>query len=308
MSTRELIFLGTSSQVPTRTRNHNAMFLLWDKLGILFDPGEGTQRQLLLAGISASRITHIAITHFHGDHCLGLAGVIQRLSLDNVKHPVTVMFPRSGQIFFERLRNASIFYDAATIVPKPLEDAGTGSLQEVMRFDGGTIFFQKLQHSVESYGYRVQEDDGRTMVPERLSQFGIKGPAVRELIQNGSLQVGDQLVSIDDVSVHRRGQAFALVMDTRPCEGARILARKADLLVCESTYLDSESVEAHDHFHMTARDAANLALSSEARQLAITHFSPRYTEMQEFLIQAKEVFPQVFVADDLRRIRIPGRE
>lgn len=304
MSTRELIFLGTSSQVPTRTRSHNAMFLLWDKLGILFDPGEGTQRQLLLAGISASRITHIAITHFHGDHCLGLAGVIQRLSLDNVKHPVTVIFPRSGQIFFDRLRNASIFYDAATIVPKPIEDNGSG-LMEVLRADNCTLYAHRLQHNVDCYGYRLQEDDGRTMVPERLEHFGVRGSAVRDLIQQGQLQVGDTTVALDDVSVKKVGQTFSLVMDTRPCEGARVLARNADLLVCESTYLDSESVEAHDHFHMTARDAATLAKLANARHLGLTHFSPRYTDSREFLEQASEVFPAVFIADDLGRLPVP---
>src|SRR6184192_4436248 len=121
MSAREVVFLGTASQVPTRARNHNALFLFWDDLGILFDSGEGTQRQMVHAGIAATQITHIAITHFHGDHCLGLAGVVQRLSLDRVGHPVEVIYPKSGQIFFERLRHASIFYDAATIVPRPVE-------------------------------------------------------------------------------------------------------------------------------------------------------------------------------------------
>ena len=88
MSAREVIFLGTASQVPTRHRNHNALFLRWDELGILFDPGEGTQRQLLIAGVAATQITHICITHFHGDHCLGLAALVQRLSLDRVPHPI----------------------------------------------------------------------------------------------------------------------------------------------------------------------------------------------------------------------------
>src|SRR6516164_5969207 len=121
MSAREVICLGTASQVPTRCRNHNSLFLQWDDLGILFDPGGGTQRQMLLAGVSASQITHIAVTHFHGDHCLGLAGVVQRLSLDRVPHPVEVVYPKSGQVFFERLRHASAFYETATLVPRPLE-------------------------------------------------------------------------------------------------------------------------------------------------------------------------------------------
>src|SRR5919197_516630 len=120
MSDRAVTFLGTSSQVPTRSRNHNALFLFWDDLGILFDPGEGTQRQMILAGLSAAQITHIAITHFHGDHCLGLAGIVQRLSLDRVPHPVEVIYPQSGQVFFERLRHASAFYEVATLLPRPV--------------------------------------------------------------------------------------------------------------------------------------------------------------------------------------------
>src|SRR5262249_31816491 len=125
MSIRAVTILGCSSQVPTRQRGHNALFLQWDDLGILFDPGEGTQRQMILAGLSAAQITHIAITHFHGDHCLGLAGTIQRLSLDRVPHPVEVLYPQSGQVFFERLRYASSYYEAATVVPRPLQVTGS---------------------------------------------------------------------------------------------------------------------------------------------------------------------------------------
>ena len=92
MSDRELVILGTASQAPTRRRNHNGYLLLWDGEGLLFDPGEGTQRQMLFAGVTATRITHICITHFHGDHCLGLPGVLARMSLDRVAHPVDVLY------------------------------------------------------------------------------------------------------------------------------------------------------------------------------------------------------------------------
>src|SRR5215468_10808150 len=131
MSVREVVFLGTASQVPTRQRNHNALMLLWDDLGVLFDPGEGTQRQMTLAGLSGGQITHIAITHFHGDHCLGLAGVIQRLSLEQVPHPVEVLYPASGQAFFERLRHASIFWERATLIPRPV--SGDGEIEVARR-------------------------------------------------------------------------------------------------------------------------------------------------------------------------------
>ena len=93
MSPRELVVLGTASQVPTKQRNHNGYLLRWGEEGLLFDPGEGTQRQMAYAGVSVTDITRIAVTHFHGDHCLGLPGVIQRINLDRVSHPVDVYYP-----------------------------------------------------------------------------------------------------------------------------------------------------------------------------------------------------------------------
>ena len=109
MSVRELIVLGTASQVPTRYRNHNGYLLRWDDEGFLFDPGEGTQRQMIYSNVASTAISRICITHFHGDHCLGLAGISQRISLDGAPHPVHVYYPRSGQKYYERLRKASIF-------------------------------------------------------------------------------------------------------------------------------------------------------------------------------------------------------
>ena len=306
MSTREVIFLGTASQVPTRARNHNALFLLWDDLGILFDPGEGTQRQMTLAGLSASQITHVAVTHFHGDHCLGLAGVVQRLSLDRVVHPVEVIYPKSGQIFFERLRHASIFFDGATIVPQPVEGA-PGSPILVARRGGVSLFADALEHGVDCYGYRLQEDDGQRMLPERLEEAGVRGAAVGVLQRKGEITVGGRTVRLDEVSEHRRGQAFALVMDTRPCPGAEALARGADLLVCEATYLQREAQEAREHFHTTARQAAELARAGGVRRLALTHFSQRYSFAEEFRVEAAAVHGDVFVAEDLAQVALPPR-
>src|SRR5919199_5383025 len=124
MPAREFVVLGTASQAPTRLRNHNGYLLRWDAEAVLFDPGEGTQRQLLLAGVASSAITRICITHFHGDHCLGLPGVVQRLSLDRVVHPVPVHYPASGQVFFDRLRHASVFHEVAELRERPLSGDG----------------------------------------------------------------------------------------------------------------------------------------------------------------------------------------
>jgi ribonuclease Z len=305
MSTRAVTFLGTASQVPTRLRNHNSLFLMWDDLGILFDPGEGTQRQMTLAGLSATQITHVAITHFHGDHCLGLAGIIQRLSLDRVEHLVEVLYPASGQVYFERLRHASVFYETATLLPRPV--SAMGDEVEVCRAGKVRILARALEHGIDCQGYRVQEDDGRRMLPDKLEEAGVRGQAVRGLLQAGRLVVGERTVLLEEVSEFRRGQAFALVMDSRPCAGAAGLARGADLLVCESTYLESEAREAHEHFHMTAAQAARLAQGSGVRRLALTHFSQRYLEREPFQVEAAALHEDVVVADDLTRVPMPAR-
>jgi ribonuclease Z len=304
MSAREVIVLGTASQVPTRARNHNALFLFWDDLGILFDPGEGTQRQMTHAGLAATQITHIAITHFHGDHCLGLAGIVQRLSLDRVPHPVEIIYPASGQVYFERLRHASIFFDQAQIVPRPI-----GPDEEIMagRWGSVRLIARALDHGVDCYGYRLQEDDGRRMLPEALEAAGVRGPAIGELTRKGHVTVGGRTIHVEEVSAPRPGQGFALVMDTRPCPGAEHLARGCDLLVCESTYLNSEAEEAHDHFHMTAADAATLAQQAGVRRLVLTHFSQRYTELEPFGKEASAIHPDVVVAADLTRVAVPKR-
>ncbi len=300
MSRIELVVLGTSSQVPTRTRNHNAVFVFFGEQGILFDPGEGTQRQMTFAGIKTSQITNIAVTHFHGDHCLGLPGVIQRLSLDKVEHPVDVTFPASGRVFFDRLRHASIFFDGATIEPRPVSPAV--KTERVLK-DGSTkLLTRNLEHSVDCIGYRIQEADGWTVSPEKLSGTGVSGRLVGELKKNGSVVVEGKEIKIEDVATLKKGRSIAILMDTRPCQSAIELARDADLVLCEATYLENERKEAIERYHMTAKQAATLALQAGCKKLLLTHFSPRYKELDQFHVEASEIFENVEVAADLTRV------
>jgi ribonuclease Z len=302
MSARELIALGTSSQVPTRYRNHNGYLLRWDEQGLLFDPGEGTQRQMIFAEVTVTQVTKILITHFHGDHCLGLAGISQRISLDRVPHEIEVYFPRSGRKYFDRLRKASVYHDVSKIRPCPIEAPG-----ELFASDKLVLSCQRLDHAVETFGYRLEERDSRTMLPEKLAEAGIRGPAIRTLMQQGSLEVDGRVVHLSDVSHPKPGQSFAFVMDTRMCDAAIELARGADLLVCESTYLTSEEREARAHGHLTARQAAFIAKEAGARRLVLTHFSQRYGSVKPFLDEARELHDDVVAARDGDRVPVPKR-
>ncbi|MGW2643388.1 ribonuclease Z [Streptomyces sp. NPDC001393] len=300
MSVRELVVLGTASQVPTRHRNHNGYLLRWDGEGILFDPGEGTQRQMVRAGAAAHDLNRICVTHFHGDHSLGLAGVIQRINLDQVPHEITAHYPRSGQRFFDRLRYATAYRETVGITEAPV--AADGILAVTPSY---TLQARRLSHPVESYGYRLIEPDGRRMLPDRLAVLGIKGPDVGRLQREGRL--GE--VRLEDVSEVRRGQRFAFVMDTRLCDGVHDLAEGCDLLVIESTFLDEDIELAVEHGHLTAGQAAAVARNAGVRHLVLTHFSQRYTEPEEFERQARAAGfdGELTVAHDLLRVPVPKR-
>ncbi|BCJ31681.1 ribonuclease Z [Actinocatenispora sera] len=303
MSTRELVVLGTASQVPTRARNHNGYLLRWDGEGFLFDPGDGTQRQLAHAGLAASDLTRLCLTHFHGDHCLGVPGVVQRMSLDRVRHPVYAHYPASGREFFARLRYASVYHEAADLREEPVEAdgvIGTGAF--------GTLSARRLDHGVESFGYRIEEPDGRRMLPDRLAAAGVHGPQVGRLQADGRIEVGGRAVTLDEVSEHRPGQRFAFVMDTRLCEGVGALLDGADLAVVESTFLDADADLAAAYGHLTAGQAARAAAECGVRTLVLTHFSQRYDDPAAFRAEAARHFGgTVVVAADLDRIPVPGR-
>ena len=302
MSSRALVVLGTASQVPTRHRNHNGYFVRWDDVGVLVDPGEGTQRQMILAGVRASRIHHICITHFHGDHCLGLAGVIQRISLDGVPHEVHIHYPASGEAYFQRLRRASIFKDRSRIVPRPFDADGV-----LFEGDGYTLSTARLDHTVPAWGFRIQEPDRHSLDGKALAAMGLRGPVVGRLAKEGVVEVDGRVVRVEDVSVRRPGQALSIVMDTRPCDGAVTLSRGVDLLVCESTYLMTEVKEAWDRGHMTAAQAAELAVAAGARRLVLSHFSQRHPDHTVFLDEAQPIFADCVAAEDGMVIPVPKR-
>jgi len=305
VSDRELVILGTASQAPTRRRNHNGYFLRWDGEGLLFDPGEGTQRQMLFAGVTASQITRICITHFHGDHCLGLPGVLQRIALDQVQHVVEVCFPAENREVYGRLRHAALFRDVLNVTERPVDGSGPVAVASSFRLEA-----RSLSHGVPTVGYRLVEPDGRRMLAGELAARGITGPDIGRLQREGRLGVDGQVVTVDQVSEPRRGQHFAFIMDTRLCDGAFALADQADMLVCESTFAATEAEFAREWGHLTAGQAGQLAAQSGARLLVLTHFSQRYESEQgeRLLREAEAAFGgEVVLARDLDRIPVPPR-
>jgi ribonuclease Z len=305
MPARELIALGTASQVPTRSRNHNGYLLRWDDSLLLFDPGEGTQRQMTITGVTASQITHICVTHFHGDHCLGLPGVLQRISLDGAAREVDIVYPGESADVLAHLRSAAIFHDRLRLREYPVVSDGpaaSGAFQLIAR---------RLAHPVPTYGYRLEEPDGRRMLPDKLAAAGISGSQTGRLIRDGYIDLDGRRIRVTDVSEPRPGQRFAFVMDTGLCDAAFELALGADMLVCESTFGQGQADLAREAGHLTAAQAGQIAAESGARLLVLTHFSQRYESegTDQLQAEATSVFGgEVILARDLDRIPVPARQ
>ncbi|MGM0440381.1 MAG: ribonuclease Z [Chlamydiota bacterium] len=300
MSVRDITILGCSSQQPTRHRNHGAYLVRWNNEGFLFDPGEGTQRQFIYANIAPTVVSKIFVSHFHGDHCLGVGSMLMRLNLDKVLHPIHCYFPSSGTKYFHRLRYGTMYHQTINVEEHPVKHGG------LVADDGNfKIEAAYLKHSVDNIGWRITEADQRKFYKDRISQLGIKGAMMKTLIETGSIEIENTTVNLDDVSWIRQGDSIAVVIDTRPCQAAIDIARKAKVLICESTYLEDHKKLAHDHFHLTARQAATIAKEAEVEKLILTHFSARYHDLSLFKEEAQAIFPNVEVAQDFSRFEIP---
>ena len=300
MTLRNLTILGCSSQQPTRHRNHGAYLVRWNEEGLLFDPGEGTQRQFIFAEVAPTCVKRIFISHFHGDHCLGVGSMLMRLNLDKVTHPIHCYYPASGKKYFDRLRYGTIYHEVIQVIEHPVkyggvvEDDGTFKIEAVF-----------LEHGVDNIGWRVTEADTTKFYPEKLKEATIRGAQVRELEEKGSVVIDGKMICLEDVSYTRPGDSIAVVIDTRFCPQAIAIAKGAKILLSESTYLEEEKKLAREHYHLTAKQAAMIAKEAGVKQLILTHFSARYQDANAFLAEAREIFPNTEVSEDYKRFEFP---
>lgn len=300
MSVRDLIILGSSSQQPTRYRNHGAYLVRWNDEGLLFDPGEGTQRQFIFANVAPTIVTRILISHFHGDHCYGLGSMLMRLNLDRVQHPIHCYYPASGKKYFDRLRYSSSYHETIHVIEHPV--TGPGVVHDDGKF---RIEATMLEHGIDNIGWRVTEPDTRKFDVTQLDKHGVRGPLVRELTEKGEITIDGKRVTLDEVSWIRPGDSLAVVIDTLPCPNAVSIAKGARLLLCESTYMEEHADLARDHFHMTAKQAATIAKQAGVEQLVLTHFSARYLQLRDLEAEAKSIFPNTYIAEDFKVFPFP---
>ena len=288
--------------VPTKERNQSSVFISYGSEGILVDCGEGTQRQLKIAGIPLPKVTKVLISHWHGDHVLGLPGLIQTLSSSTTGHRLQVFGPKGTKAQFDHMKKA--FF---------METEGKGLKLEVSDVDKG-VFFEnksfyleadKLEHSVPCLGYSIVENDTTHVNVDAAKKLGLpEGPILGQLQAGKSAVWHAKTIMPADVTYVRKGKKVTVIMDTELCSSAIALAKGADLLICEATYANELEEKASEYRHLTAQQAALIANKAGVGKLVLTHFSQRYKTTQQVEEDARTTFDNIICAKDFMRLKV----
>ncbi|MCD6247994.1 MAG: ribonuclease Z [Hadesarchaea archaeon] len=301
-----IIFLGTGGSMPTAERGLPAVAIRRGGETLLFDCGEGTQRQMVRAGLSPLKLDAVFITHFHGDHFLGLPGLVQTMSLMRRERKLQIYGPPGTKEKIGSLLRIPLYTQTFEIELHELEPG-----QKLSR-DGYWIGTCELDHDVPVIGYALIEKErpGR-FYPERAEKLGVKlGPDFSRL-QAGKevrLQDGRTVRPEQVMGPPRPGRKVVYVSDTRPSKKVVELARGADILIHEATLGDDLEDRALESGHSTPRLAAEIAREAGVRKLILFHVSPRYLDTSKFLERAKKIFPNLILAHDLMEIEVELRE
>ena len=306
----KIIPLGTSSGKPTLNRNVSATAVVAEGEWWLFDCGEATQMQMMRAGLSAHKLAGIFITHLHGDHFNGLPGLLSTMALDKRERELKLVGPPGIGEYLELLRSLRILF---VNYPITLQELGLSYFKDrshevVFESSKYTITSRPLDHRIFALGYRVDEKTkpGRFDL-EAARGLGIpEGPLYSQL-QSGksiTLEDGRMIEASQVLGPPRPGKSVSYCLDTRPCQNAIELARDVDWLIYEATYTNDYTEEAHQYGHSTAAQAAQIAREAGARNLLITHFSSRYPDARPLLEEARSIFPDAVMAQDLIEIEV----
>ncbi len=298
----ELLFLGTSGSWPTPKRNVSAVALKRGPEVILFDCGEGTQRQFMLSPMSFMQVSRIFVTHFHGDHFLGIPGLVQSMTMGDRTAPLEMYGPRGMQDLVRQLLTLGYFKPGFEVPVRELSGGESVDLGEYV------VRALDAQHTVPalSYAFEEKERPGRFDL-EKAKALGIPaGPLYGRLQEGQAVTVGGRTFTPDLVlGPPRRGRKVVYTGDTMPTEALVRFARGADVLIHDATAESSLEEKANRYGHSTARQAALVAKDAAVGRLVLTHVSPRYEDAGPILADATPVFPNTVLAEDFTQLDVP---
>ena len=240
-----------------------------------------------------SRIKAIFLSHIHGDHTIGLAGLLRTLALNKRTEPLYIYIPAGYQSQLQALMafdNAAMGYK---IIVSPITRSGV-----VYKEKGFEVSAFRLSHNVPTYGFTFKENDGTRFLKQKIKGLGIKGTMFQSLLKNKSIKIGKKTIRLNDVTFKKNGLKVVYATDTRPAQSTQLAARNADMLIHESTYSDSEKGLAKQRLHSTASEAASIAKRAKAKRLVLVHISARYRSTDQLAKEARKIFKNTEVAKD----------
>lgn len=291
----QIIFIGTGGSWPSKERNVSAVAVRVNRDIVLFDCGEGTQRQFMHAGISFMRISRIFISHYHGDHFLGMPGLIQTMCFNNRKNPLEIYGPRGTSEIIENLLRLGYFEPSFKIKTGDLDN------NDILEYEDYCVKVKCAEHTVPTLAYALEEQHkpGRFNI-KKAEQLGIPpGPLYRQLQQGKSITFKGRKITSDMVlGKPRKGRKIVYANDTRPCKNITELAKNCDALIHDATVHSELEKKANDYGHSSARQAAETAKTAKAKLLFLIHFSPRYKNTDVLEREARKIFKNSTAAED----------
>lgn len=287
----EIVFLGTSGSMPTKDRGLSAIALKYGTDLLLFDCGEGTQRQMMKYKVSYGKVNAIFITHLHLDHFLGLTGLLHTLNLNKRVKPLHLFGPENLAGYLPNIKFIKFH---------PLKRAKKGIFQ-------GKDFFVdcfKLKHSIPTFGFIFREKD-RVKFKERLAKSkGLKGPMFTKIQKKGRIKAKGKWIKLEDISYVKKGRKILFATDTSYSDKTVKKAKNAHILVHDAAFIDLDQEHAVEKMHTTAKDAALLAKKAGVEQLILFHISPRYKDGSILEKEAKKYFKNSICSYDGLKIKI----
>lgn len=297
----KLVFLGTSAAQPTPERGMTCICLVLDREILMFDAGEGAQIAFQKSKLGWNKKIKIFVTHLHGDHCVGILGLLQTMSLQNRTEYVDIYGPIGIEEFIAS--NLKILNFGLTF-PVRIIRINKGLVFEDSAY---SIHVCEAEHSIPAYSYLFTEKDkpGK-FYPEKAKELGIpEGKLWHELQNDNEIRIGEKIIKPSDVmGEKRRGRKIGISGDTRPTQKLEEFFKDCDYITFDSTYSDTLRDKAKENYHSTAKEAAELAKRARVSNLILTHFSARYEDVEELVKEAKTIHDSVVAAKDLLEINI----
>lgn len=297
----EITFLGTSSAVPTKKRNHPAVLIRHEGDYLLFDCGEGTQRQFNIAGISPMKVKSIFITHWHGDHVLGLPGIIQSFSFEDRGKELNIFGPEKTKERFYHILKAFPFQLKFKI---NVIEINTEKIKEIVDTPNYKIFAVNTKHgNIHTLAYSLVEKDRRKIDLNYTKKFGLVKNRVL-----GKLQKGEDIVwkgkkiKAKDATIIVKGKKITYIGDSEPTDNIRKLAEDSDILISEAMFIEEYKEKAEEWSHMTAKEISQIAKKAKVKKLILTHFSRRFEDEKPILKEAIKHFKNTVIANDFVKV------